>query len=111
HLLRVCRYVERNPLRAGLVRQVQTWGWGRLWHRVHGRGERLVAAGAGAVAATWGGGVKGVESEAELAALRRSVLRGTPYGEAAWQQRTAARLGLEATLRGRGRPRKARAEA
>src|SRR5262249_49194666 len=35
HLLTVCRYVERNPLRAGLVTQAETWRWSSLWHRVH----------------------------------------------------------------------------
>ena len=47
-----------------------------------------------------------LETEAELAALRRSVVRGTPFGGEAWQERTAKRLGLESTLRARGRPRK-----
>ena len=42
----------------------------------------------------------------ELAALRRSVVRVTPFGEEAWQARTAKRLGLESTLRARGRPQK-----
>ncbi len=35
-LLSVCRYVERNALRANLVPQAETWRWGSLWHRVHG---------------------------------------------------------------------------
>ena len=42
----------------------------------------------------------------ELEALRRSVNRGTPYGRAGWVEATAQRLGLEFTLRPRGRPRK-----
>ena len=29
--LTVCRYVERNALRAGLVTQAQAWRWGSLW--------------------------------------------------------------------------------
>jgi REP element-mobilizing transposase RayT len=44
------------------------------------------------------------QTEAELAALRRSVVRGSPFGEASWQERTAKRLGLQSTLRARGRP-------
>ncbi len=44
----------------------------------------------------------------ELAAVRQSVVRGTHYGEAGWIERTAKRLGLESTLRPRGRPRKKR---
>jgi putative transposase len=49
--------------------------------------------------------------EAELEALRRSVVRGAPFGEAWWQERTAKRLGLQSTLRARGRPWKSPPEA
>jgi hypothetical protein len=45
-------------------------------------------------------------TEAELAAMRHSVDRGTPYGTERWQKMTAVRLGLES--RPRGRPRKPR---
>ncbi len=44
------------------------------------------------------------QTEAELAALRRSVQRGQPYGDEVWVERVARRLGLESTLRPRGRP-------
>jgi putative transposase len=111
HLLTVCRYVERNPLRAGLVRRAETWRWGSLWHRVKGSGQTLLAAGPVPMPSAWLDYVYGAQTESELAALRRSVLRGTPYGEAAWQHRTAKRLALEATLRARGRPRKMTAPA
>jgi hypothetical protein len=46
------------------------------------------------------------QAMAELLDIRQSVLRGRPYGNAAWQQKTAAKLGLEFTFRPRGRPRK-----
>jgi putative transposase len=42
----------------------------------------------------------------ELAAVRRSVVRGQPFGSEAWTRRTAHRLGLAHTLRQRGRPKK-----
>jgi REP-associated tyrosine transposase len=32
HLLTVLRYVERNPLRAGLVEQAENWRWSSLHH-------------------------------------------------------------------------------
>jgi putative transposase len=41
----------------------------------------------------------------ELAAVRRSVQRGSPFGESSWLDATAQRLGLASTLRPRGRPR------
>lgn len=42
------------------------------------------------------------ETEAELAALRRSVLRGSPYGDEAWSDTAIETLGLEMTMRPRG---------
>jgi len=43
---------------------------------------------------------------AELEALRRSVQRGCPFGDESWSAQAVRRLGLEATLRPRGRPKK-----
>src|SRR5262245_17384376 len=40
-----------------------------------------------------------------LAYVMRSVQRGVPYGDEAWQQRTAAALGLASSLRPPGRQR------
>jgi putative transposase len=36
HLLRVMRYVEANPVRAGLVARPHDWEWGSFWDRVTG---------------------------------------------------------------------------
>jgi hypothetical protein len=44
----------------------------------------------------------------EEEAIRTSIARGRPFGRPVWQKRTAQRLGLELTLRPRGRPLKAR---
>ncbi len=33
HFLTVCRYVERNALRAGLVERAEQWSWSSLWRR------------------------------------------------------------------------------
>ena len=44
------------------------------------------------------------DTKEELEALRNSVNRGAPFGGALWAGRTAERLGLESTMRPRGRP-------
>jgi putative transposase len=36
HLLVLCRYVERNPVSAGLVRRAELWRYDGLWARMHG---------------------------------------------------------------------------
>jgi hypothetical protein len=48
--------------------------------------------------------------EDEMEGLRRSVNRQAPYGESAWQRMVCAALGLESTMRRRGRPGKSEKE-
>jgi putative transposase len=104
HLLTVLRYVERNPLRANLVQEAAAWRWGSLWHRLHGGDAELLDDGPLVLPRRWRQHVQSPQTEAELDALRRSVVRGAPFGEASWQERTAKQLGLQSTLRARGRP-------
>jgi putative transposase len=108
HVYTVCRYVERNPLRAKLVRRAEHWRWWSLWRRVHGddHPRSLLAPWPIPMPRHWVDYVKDVQTDAELEALRRSVQRGTPFGWEAWRTKTAARLGLEHTLRQPGRPKK-----
>jgi putative transposase len=104
----VCRYVERNALRAGLVRRAEQWRWGSLWRWLQ-RPEpepTLLSAWPAPRLANWVERVNAALSPRELDAVRRSAHRGQPFGEEAWARKTARRLGLEATLRPRGRPRK-----
>ena len=112
HLRTVCRYVERNPLRANLVRRAELWRWSSLWHVKQGSAAWLSPWPEGRpAAAPWLRYVNGVETEAELSAVRHALRRGAPYGESSWTQQTAARLGLESTLQPRGRPAKKRDDA
>ena len=54
--------------------------------------------------AQWTRHVNGVETEAELKALKHSIARGTPFGDTDWPAKTAAILGLESSHRPQGRP-------
>jgi len=101
------RYVERNAKRANLVERAEDWRWSSLWRRVHGNAEakQLLHRWPLPEPTDWVKLVNRPQTEAELAAVRRSVLRGSPFGTPLWQTRTAKRLGLEWTLRARGRPR------
>ena len=106
HFYQVVRYVERNALRANLVERAEAWRWGSLWRRKEGTAEQRVILSDWPlpVPKDWMRHVNRPQSEGELQALRRSVQRGQPYGTEPWVQTTAKRLGLESTLRSRGRP-------
>jgi putative transposase len=108
HLYAVCRYVERNPLRANLVQRAEHWRWSSLWRRIHGDDQPcpFLCPWPLPMPDGWIDHVNAPQNEMELDALRRSVQRSCPFGSASWQQHMAARLGLRHTLRPLGRPRK-----
>lgn len=106
HLLTVLRYVERNPLRAGLVDRAEQWRWSSLSLRSQRPPPTIVSPSPVKLPRNWVAQVNRPQTEAEVAAVKRSLERGTPLGNAVWQRRTADRLDLEQTLRPRGRPRK-----
>lgn len=118
HFLTVCRYVERNASRAGLSETAEAWRWGSLGLRERKAStldeveaelrSLLIKPRDWPVPAPrgWKRRVNRPESEAELEKVRRSVAKGTPLGDERWVARTAGKLGLGATLRGIGRPRK-----
>ena len=108
HLATVLRYVERNPLRAGLVSHAADWPWSsHRWWRSAGRPSFLYPT-SDVRSPDWPSFVDEPQTIKELEALRRSVVRGTPFGGPTWTRRTAAHLGLESTLRPLGRPRSAK---
>ncbi len=111
-LLSVLRYVERNPLRAGLVDDATTWQWSSAWRRLHGEPTRSgwLTAVPGGLPDDWTTLVNQPQTEAELNDLRKCIARGRPYGSDTWTVAFARRHGLDSTLRARGRPKKARAK-
>ncbi len=106
HLTLVLRYIERNPLRANLVERAQDWSWSSLrWWRRRDRPDYL-SDGPMDRPSDWVRCVDRPETDAELEAVRKSFNRSAPFGAKAWQARAATRLGLQSTLRPRGRQRK-----
>ncbi len=113
HLLTLCRYVERNALRAGLVDRAEDWRWCSFYQRLKGSKHS-----AGIVLADWPvprpsgwcNWVNEPQTRSEEQALRECVKRGRPYGGEAWVRQTAEALQLSLTLRPRGRPPKKKQE-
>jgi putative transposase len=104
-LLNVCRYVERNPLRACLVAQAQDWRWSSFWRREHVQ-DQMLDDWPLPRPDNWTSLVNGCEEAQELATIRTAVRRGVPYGDPAWVDQTAETLGLQSRLKPKGRPKK-----
>ena len=111
HLLTLCRYVQRNPLAAKLVRRAEDWRWGSLWVRLYGDAAQQAVLSPWPVdePRDWRRWVHQPLHEEELAAIQTSMARGRPLGEAAWMARMVARLNLGHTLRRQGRPKQEKA--
>lgn len=88
HLLTVLRYIERNPVRAGLVASAADWPWSSLGVRLSGRAGRLAASPV-PLSADWLAHVDAPQTAGEEAAVRRALSgnkagrpRRVPVGEA-----------------------------
>jgi putative transposase len=103
----VARYIERNPLRAGLVARAERWPWSSLGRPLR-KGPLFPIPNPWPLPrpGNWTALVNRPQTDAELAALRKCVQRGSPYGQDDWAADTAKTLGLESTLRPRGRPKR-----
>jgi putative transposase len=107
-LLDVLRFVESHPLRSGLVETLGAWPWLSSTRRVQESVETwpLLSSPPVPFPADWN---KQLTQEIPAETIERvchCIQRGCPYGSADWVQKTAVRLGIESTIRTRGRPRK-----
>ena len=106
HFLAVCRYVERNALTGGLCSEPDQWRFGSFWRWRRGaRAEQpLLSTWPIPRPTNWEDRVRSDLSPKAIRQIRWCVRRGCPFGDASWVETTARRLGLESTLRPRGRP-------
>lgn len=112
HLLKVMRYIERNPLRAKLVDRAELWPWSSL-AAVVGTEVSPVRLDPGPAprGPGWIAHVNAIlyqteEEQAEDDRIRHCIRRDRPFGRPDWTESAARELGLESSLRDRGRPRK-----
>jgi putative transposase len=109
HLLTVLRYVERNPVRAGLAERAELWRWSSAWARGQKPSARprwLGQPSEPTLPRRWLAWINEPQTDAELKALRNCIRRSCPFGDEAWASSSAARLNLQSTRRPRGRPKK-----
>ena len=104
HVLRICRYVERNPLRAGLVPRAEDWRWSSLWRRCNFCTDDFLNDWPIPTPADWIEHVNQPQTDSELEALRWAVQRGAPFGSEKWRAQAAQRLGINPQFRRPGRP-------
>lgn len=109
HFLTVCRYVERNPVRAGLVPRACDWPWSSASRADDPAAPRLDAWPIPRPA-NWDALVNAEQTPQELRELRLAIRHSRPFGPERWQNETANQLGWRTGRRPRGRPSRGVAE-
>ncbi len=107
HFYVLCRYVERNPLRANLVTKAEEWEYGSLhrWHHQCDQNPKLLSPWPIKRLPGWVARVNEPLTPAELKSIRECVSRNRPFGSEQWTEEIADRHGLWSSLRPIGRPR------
>ena len=106
YFLAVTRYIERNALRAGLVKNAQDWKWSSLWRREFGTSKQkeLLFPWPVKMPANYIEWVNKPQDEEETASIKESMTRGRPFGDINWVEKIISKFGLETTRRPKGRP-------
>jgi putative transposase len=108
HLLSVVRYVERNALRAKLVKKAENWKFCSLWRKLYGKDQqkKLLSKWPIPEPKNYLSFVNKPQPKEEEELLRLSIVKGKPYGNDNWSMNIIKKFGLGSTLREKGRPRK-----
>ncbi len=109
YLLAAARYVELNPVRAGLVLDAGDWRWSSARPHLSGRNDRLVrVAPLLAMVADWRGLLNSAVREEDLRDIREHVRTGCPLGSTTFVERLEGAIGRMLRPQKPGRPSKLR---
>jgi putative transposase len=109
HFWNALRYVERNPVRAGLVDRAEDYAWSSAGAHCGLRSDPLLSPiETGNTSENWSDWLAGVEREAVLKGLRAHTQTGHPFGSKDFIQDLERQLDCPIVLRPRGRPRSER---
>jgi putative transposase len=94
YLLKAVRYVELNPVRAGLVSSAWDYRWSSARAHIRGENDELVSVGPMLErVGDWREYLMSPVSEADVAAMRRHTRTGRPLGSESFVDRLQAQLG------------------
>jgi putative transposase len=105
HLLGLIRYVERNPLRAKLVKNLNNWHFSSYWRRRHGTTDqkRILAKWPIDVPKDYDAFIHEAVTTTELAEIREAVEKQQVHGSGNWIARLEKKFKMP-EKKPRGRP-------
>jgi len=108
HLFAAVRYVENNPVRAGLVQEPEEYPWSSAKGHVTKGGDIILCNDSYIHndIKDWLSYLKSDTDSDVVEGIRAKTRIGRPYGEDAFTARIGKKLSIELTARRRGRPKK-----
>jgi len=108
YLNTLIKYVERNPVRANLLKLCEKWKWGSAYRRIYGtqKEKALLDQSSFNLPDNYLNWINTIEKEDTLNDVRFSVIKGVPYGREAWVNKMIDIYHLESTTKFPGRPKK-----
>lgn len=104
HFLTVCRYVERNPVRARLVPRAENWRWSSAAPATSNVCWPVISAWPVRKPEDWSDRLNVPESSQSLRGIRDAIRAGRHFGSASWRIKTAEALRWRNGLTQPGRP-------
>ena len=108
HLIALARYVERNAKKANLVKKAENWKWSSVWRRENGtvKQKKILSSWPIPEPRDYLSFINEPQTHEEEESIEKSIQRDRPFGKDIWVDRIVKKLGLESTMRSRGRPKK-----
>lgn len=108
HLFAAVRYVENNPVRAGLVKEPEDYPWSSAKGHINKGGDIILCSKSylHQDIKNWSSYLKADTDSCVVADLRAKTKLGRPYGEDGFMTKLEKKLGIELTKRKPGRPSK-----
>jgi putative transposase len=112
HLWTAVRYVERNPVRARMVKRAEAYRWSSAQYHVYGRPDPLMAPGLPLIreVGSWKDWLAAEDDESQLKAIRKSTAKDIPFGDDEFIDQLEIQLGRPLRPRKPGRKPKPKEE-
>jgi len=116
HVATAVRYVERNPVRAGMVRKAEKYRWSSARAHVERQSDGICDESLPmddlleGLRGGWSAWLRQVDDAEEVERLRKGTMTGRPVGGPGFVAKVERKLGRRVRSLGRGRPRKRQAK-
>lgn len=111
HLIFAARYIERNPVRAGIVEKPWQWPWSSAIEHTNDKSNGIIKLGnlfelIGMSGGSWKKYIDSPEEESFLQNIRKYTVNGRPLGTITFIEQLEAKIGRRLRALPMGRPKK-----